>query len=268
MENYLVMAQEYASEYGIKLIGAILILIIGLWLAKLLTKSFSKMLTKRDTDPTLSKFFTALVRILLIVFVVIAAISQAGIETTSFVAVLGAAGLAVGFALQGSLSNFASGVMLIIFKPVRVGDFIEGGGISGSVKEIGIFVTILTSPDNKVIFVPNSKLASDNIINYSMNETRRVDLVFGIGYQDDIDKAKRVITDTLNNNPKILKDPASTIQLHELADSSINFIVRPWVKTADYWAVYWEVTEAIKKKFDENNIEIPYPQRDVHLHQN
>jgi small conductance mechanosensitive channel len=268
MENYLIILQEYVTQYGIKVIEAILILIIGLWIAKLLTKALNKTLVKKEVDPTLVKFFTAMVRVALIVFVVIAAISQAGIETASFVAVIGAAGLAVGFALQGSLSNFASGVMLIIFRPIKVGDFIEGGGLSGVVKEIGIFVTTLTSPDNKVIFVPNSKLASDNIINYSMNDTRRVDLTFGIGYGDDIDKAKKVITDVLDANSNILKDPVPTIKLHELADSSVNFIVRPWVKTENYWPVYWELTEAMKKKFDENNIEIPYPQRDVHMHQN
>jgi small conductance mechanosensitive channel len=267
MDNYLVMLQNYVTEYGVKILGAVAILIIGLWIAKLITKIFHKTLLKKDVDPTLVKFFTALVRVALIVFVVIAAIGQAGIETASFVAVIGAAGLAIGFALQGSLSNFASGVMLIIFRPIKVGDFIEGGGISGSVQEIGIFITTLTSPDNKVIFVPNSKMTSNNIINYSMNTTRRVDLTFGIGYGDDIDKAKRVITDVIDANSKILKDPAPNVQLHELADSSVNFIVRPWVKTENYWSVYWELTETIKKKFDEQNIEIPFPQRDVHLHQ-
>ena len=244
------------------------ILIIGLWIAKLLTKVFNKVLIKKEVDSTLIKFFTAMVRVALIVFVVIAAISQAGIETASFVAVIGAAGLAVGFALQGSLSNFASGVMLIIFRPIKVGDFIEGGGISGSVKEIGIFVTTLISPDNKVIFVPNSKMTSDNIINYSMNDTRRVDLTFGIGYGDDIDKAKKVINEVLEENNNILKDPAPTVQLNELADSSVNFIVRPWVKTENYWLVYWGLTETMKKKFDEQNIEFPYPQTDVHIHKN
>ncbi len=267
MDNYLVMAQNYIAEYGIKIIGAIAILVIGLWIAKLITKSFNKMLIKKNIDVTLTKFFTALIRIGLIAFVIIAAISQAGIETTSFVAVLGAAGLAVGLALQGSLSNFASGVMLIIFKPIKVGDYIEGGGMAGLVKEIGIFVTTLVSPDNKVIFVPNTKMASDNIVNYTMNDTRRVDMIFGIGYNDDIDKAKKVIEEIINSNSKILDDPAPVIKLHELADSSLNFIVRPWVKTSDYWSVYWEITEAVKKKFDEQNIEIPYPQRDVHLYQ-
>lgn len=268
MENYLVMIQDYATHYGMKILGAAAILIIGLWVAKILTKSFNKMLLRRKTDQTLVKFFTAMVRVGLIAFVIIAAISQAGIETTSFVAVLGAAGLAVGLALQGSLSNFASGVMLIIFRPISVGDYIEGGGISGSVKEIGIFVTILTSPDNKTIFIPNSKLISDNIVNYSMNDTRRVDMVFGIGYNDDIDKSKKVLNEIIISNEKILKDPAPTIKLHELADSSVNFIVRPWCKTEDYWDVYFEVTETVKKRFDKENIEIPFPQRDVHVHQN
>lgn len=268
MENYFVMLQNYATEYGIKLIGAVAILVIGLWLAKLVAKSFNKALIKREVDPTLIKFFTAIVRVILIIFVILAAISQVGIETTSLVAIIGAAGLAVGFALQGSLSNFASGVMLIIFRPIKVGDYIEGGGMSGTVEEIGIFVTVLNSPDNRVIFVPNSKLTGDNIVNYSMKDTRRVDLTFGIGYSDDIDKAKKAIGEVLNGNSKILSDPAPNVKLHELADSSVNFIVRPWVNSADYWSVYWELTEVIKKKFDEENIEIPFPQRDVHLHQN
>lgn len=268
MENYFVMLQNYVTEYGIKLIGAVAILVIGLWLAKLVAKSFNKALIKREVDATLIKFFTAIVRVILIIFVILAAISQVGIETTSLVAIIGAAGLAVGFALQGSLSNFASGVMLIIFRPIKVGDYIEGGGMSGTVEEIGIFVTVLNSPDNRVIFVPNSKLTGDNIVNYSMKDTRRVDLTFGIGYSDDIDKAKKAIGEVLTGNSKILSDPAPNVKLHELADSSVNFIVRPWVNSADYWSVYWELTEAIKKKFDEENIEIPFPQRDVHLHQN
>jgi small conductance mechanosensitive channel len=268
MENYLLTLQEYVSQYGIQVLEAVLILVIGLWVAKLITKAFNKMLTKREVDVTLTKFFTAMVRISLITFVVIAAIHQAGIETMSFVAVLGGAGLAVGLALQGSLSNFASGVMLIIFKPIKVGDYIEGGGTAGSVQEIGIFVTKLNSPDNKVIFVPNSKLASDNIVNYTLNDTRRIDMVFGIGYGDDINKAKEIIGNVLKENPKVLKDPAPAIFVSELGDSSVNFVVRPWSKTSDYWDVYFDVTETIKKKFDENNIEIPFPQRDVHIHQN
>jgi small conductance mechanosensitive channel len=268
MDNYLLMAQEYVTKYGIQVLGAVIILIVGLWVAKLLTKVVHKALTRKEMDPTLIKFFTALVKIALITFVIIAAIHQAGIETMSFVAVLGGAGLAIGLALQGSLSNFASGVMLIIFKPIKVGDYIEGGGISGSVREIGIFVTVLTSPDNKIIYVPNSKLASDNIINYSQSDTRRVDMVFGIGYGDDINKAKSTINEVLRENSNILSDPAPTVKVLELADSSVNFAVRPWCKTEHYWDVYFDITERIKKRFDAESIEIPFPQTDVHVHQN
>jgi small conductance mechanosensitive channel len=268
MDNYLVMVQDYISVYGIKIIGALAILLIGLWITKIITKIFNKILVKKELDETLVKFFTSMVKIMLVVFVVIAAISQAGVETTSFIAVLGAAGLAVGLALQGSLSNFASGVMLIIFKPIKVGDYIEGGGIDGIVKEIGIFVTTLNSLDNKAIFVPNSKMTSDNIVNYTLNDTRRVDLVFGIGYKEDISKSKQAIVDVLKSNSKVLADPEPDVYVSELADSSVNFVVRPWCKTEHYWDVYFEITEAIKRKFDDQNIEIPFPQRDVHLHQN
>jgi small conductance mechanosensitive channel len=267
MENYLKMAEEYIALYGMKVIGAILILIIGLWLAKFISRVFNKTLTKRNVDPTLVKFFTGFIRGVLIVFVLIAAIDQVGVATTSFVAVLGAAGLAVGLALQGSLSNFASGVMLIIFRPIRVGDYIEAGGQAGTVLEIGIFVTVLKSPDNKRIYVPNSGITSGNIVNYSATDTRRVDMVFGIGYSDDIDKAKKVIADVLKNDSRVLDDPAPQIVVSALADSSVNFNVRPWVNSADYWGVYFDTTETIKKRFDAENISIPFPQRDVHLHQ-
>jgi len=267
MENYLKIAEEYMTLYGLKAIGALLILFIGLWLAKQVTKAFNKTLSKRNVDPTLVKFFAGLVRMALIAFVIIAAIDQAGVQTTSFIAVLGAAGLAVGFALQGSLSNFASGVMLIVFRPIKVGDYIEGGGQAGSVEEIGIFVTVLKSPDNKVIYVPNSKLTSDNIVNYSTKDTRRVDMVFGISYGDDIDKAKSVLADVLKNDSRVLNDPAPQIVVSALADSSVNFNVRPWVNSGDYWGVYWDMTETIKKRFDAEDITIPFPQRDVHMHQ-
>ncbi|MBU2494702.1 MAG: mechanosensitive ion channel [Bacteroidetes bacterium] len=268
MDNILVQMQDYLTLYGIKIIGAAAILIIGIWLSKVLSNTLGKILTRKNIDATLTKFFVNIVKISLSAFVVIAAIDQAGVETTSFVAVIGAAGLAVGFALQGSLSNFASGIMLIIFRPIKAGDFIEGGGSSGTVEEIGIFVTILKTPDNKIIFVPNSKLLSDNIVNYSTKDTRRVDMVFGIGYGDDIDKARNVIKSVLENDERILKDPAPLLAVTELADSSVNFKVAPWVNTADYWSVYFETTETIKKKFDENGISIPFPQRDVHLFQN
>jgi len=268
MQNYIELMKSYTINYGLNIVFAILILIVGLWIAKSVSRIVSKILDSRNIDPTLSKFLTNLVKIILMAFVVIAAIDQVGIATTSFIALLGAAGLAIGFALQGSLSNFASGVMLIIFKPLKVGDYIEGGGVAGSVDEVGIFATVLSTPDNKVIYVPNSKLTSDIIVNYSTRDTRRVDMVFGIGYSDDIDKAKNVIQDVIKNDPRILDDPAPQIVVGELADSSVNFKVRPWVKSADYWSVYFDLTETIKKKFDENNISIPFPQTDVHLFQN
>jgi len=268
MEETIKEIQSIISAYGLTVIGAIATLVIGVWISKWLAKVSGKMLHKRNIDPTLSKFVISLVKITLITFVIISAISQIGVETTSFVALIGATGLAIGFALQGSLSNFASGVMLIIFKPIKVGDYIEGGGASGSVELIGIFVTTLVTPDNKVIYIPNSSLTSGNITNYSAKDTRRVDMVFGIGYGDDIDKAKNVIKSIIDNDSRILKDPAPLVVVSELADSSVNFNVRPWVNRADYWGVYSDVTELIKKKFDEQNISIPFPQRDIHMFQN
>jgi len=256
------------TSYGLQVIGALATLVIGIWIAKWLASIASKVLSKRNVDPTLSKFAVSVIKIALITFVIISAISQVGIETTSFVAIIGAAGLAVGFALQGSLSNFASGVMLIIFKPLKVGDFIEGGGAMGSVETVGMFVTTLTTPDNKVVYIPNSALTGGNIVNYSAKDTRRVDMVFGIGYSDDIDKARGVIKLLLDADSRILKDPAPQIVVSELADSSVNFKVRPWVNSADYWGVYFDITEQVKKNFDEQNISIPFPQRDVHMFQN
>ena len=268
MEQTIKEIQLLVTSYGLQVIGALATLVIGIWIAKWLTRIADKVLNKRNVDPTLSKFAVSVIKIALITFVIISAISQVGIETTSFVAIIGAAGLAVGFALQGSLSNFASGVMLIIFKPLKVGDFIEGGGAMGSVETVGMFVTTLTTPDNKVVYIPNSALTGGNIVNYSAKDTRRVDMVFGIGYSDDIDKAKAVIKSLLDADSRILKDPAPQIVVSELADSSVNFKVRPWVNSADYWGVYFDITEQVKKNFDEQNISIPFPQRDVHMFQN
>jgi small conductance mechanosensitive channel len=267
MEDILKELQAVVAQYGLQIIGAIATLIIGIWIAKLLSKSFGKFLGKREVDQTLIKFTVSIVKVALITFVVISAAAQVGIQTASFVAIIGAAGLAIGFALQGSLSNLAAGVMLIIFKPIKVGDYIEGGGDTGSVESVGIFITTLLTPDNKVVYIPNSTLTGGNITNYSAKDTRRVDMVFGIGYSDDIDKAKKVIVEVLNADARVLKDPAPQIVVSELADSSVNFNVRPWVKTADYWGVYFDTTESIKKKFDEQKISIPFPQRDVHLFQ-
>ena len=267
MEELTKEIQTIFTAYGLIVLGALATLVIGIWIAKWLAKTSGKLLDKRSVDPALTKFATSLLKITLIIFVIISAISQIGIETTAFIAIIGAAGLAIGFALQGSLSNFASGVMLIIFKPIKVGDYIEGGGAAGSVETIGIFVTTLVTPDNKVIYIPNSTLTGSNIVNYSVKDTRRVDMVFGIGYSDDIDKAKSTIQSVLESDSRILKDPAPKIVVSELADSSVNFNVRPWVNSADYWGVYFDITEQIKKKFDEQNISIPFPQRDIHMYQ-
>ncbi|VAX29213.1 Small-conductance mechanosensitive channel [hydrothermal vent metagenome] len=267
MDESIVIVRDYATTYGVNILVAIIILIVGFWISKMITKSATKVMTKREMDTTLVKFLSGIIKTLLYVFVIIAAIDKAGIESTSLVAILGAAGLAVGLALQGSLSNFASGVMLIIFKPIKVGDFVEAAGVMGVVQEVGIFVTTLTSPDNKVIFVPNSQMGGGIITNYSVKDTRRVDMEFGIGYTDDIDKARNVILEVLSNDSRILKDPAPDVFVGTLGDSSVNFKVRPWVKGADYWGVYFDVTENIKKKFDENKISIPFPQTDVHLFQ-
>ncbi len=267
MEELTKEIQTIFTAYGLIVLGALATLVLGIWIAKWLAKTSGKLLDKRSVDPTLTKFVTSLLKITLITFVIISAISQVGMETTSFIAIIGAAGLAIGFALQGSLSNFASGVMLIIFKPIKLGDYIEGGGASGTVETIGIFVTTLVTPDNKVIIIPNSSLTGSNIVNYSAKDTRRVDMVFGIGYGDDIDKAKNVIKSVIDNDSRILEDPAPKIVVSELADSSVNFNVRPWVNRGDYWGVYFDVTEQIKKKFDEQNISIPFPQRDIHMYQ-
>jgi small conductance mechanosensitive channel len=268
MEEIINELQGVVAAYGLQVIGALVTLIVGIWIAKLLARITGKVLKKREIDETLSKFLVSLVRIALITFVIISAIAQVGVQTTSFIAVIGAAGLAIGFALQGSLSNFASGIMLIIFKPIKVADYIEGGGSAGSVEAIGIFVTTLVTPDNKVVYVPNSTMTGGNITNYSAKDIRRVDMVFGIGYSDDIDKAKKAIDDVLNSDTRILKNPAPQVVVSELGDSSVNFNVRPWVNTSDYWDIYFGVTEQIKKKFDEQNISIPFPQRDVHMYQN
>jgi small conductance mechanosensitive channel len=268
MDNIEVMVQKIlvlGTEFGIKAISALVIFIIGRWAAKLVKKIVKKAMLRAKVDHTLISFTTNLAYIALMAFVVIAALSQLGIQTTSFVAILGAAGLAIGLALQGSLSNFAAGVILIIFRPFKAGDYIEGGGVAGSVKEIQIFTTILTSPDNKTIIVPNSKLTGDNIVNYATQGTRRLDMVFSIGYDDDIDKAKEVLNEMVKADSRLLTDPAPKIAVLEHGDSSINIVCRPWVKAADYWDVYFDMMENVKKAFDREGISIPFPQRDIHI---
>lgn len=257
---------EWLTVYGMKIIGALLIFIIGRIVAKILRSILKKMLKKAKVDETLISFFASVTYVAILVFIIIAALGTLGVQTASFVAVLGAAGLAVGLALQGSLANFASGVLMIIFKPFKVNDYIEGGGSAGVVEEIGIFTTTLSSPDNKKIIVPNSKMTGDNIINFSAKNHRRVDIVAGCGYGDNLDKAKQVLENILAGEERILKDPAPTVGVLELGASSVNFAVRPWVKTADYWDVYFKLQETIKKRFDEEGISIPFPQQDIHFH--
>jgi small conductance mechanosensitive channel len=267
MEGILEKLNDWSMLYGLSILGALLILIIGRIAVGILAGIIRRLMQRAKTDETLTIFVVSLTRIALMTFVVIAALNSLGVQTASFIAVIGAAGLAIGFALQGSLSNFASGVMLIIFRPFKSGDYVEAGGSAGVVEEIHIFNTIMKTPDNKLVIIPNSKITSDNIVNYSAREERRVDLVFGIGYNDDIKLAKETLEQILASDSRVLKEPAPTVAVSELADSSVNFVVRPWVKTADYWAVYFDITEKVKLTFDEKNISIPFPQQDVHMHQ-
>lgn len=258
---------ELSASYGPKVIGAILTLIIGLWVVKLTTSFTRKKLTSSNIDNTLVPFLTNMTNMLLKVILLVSVAGIVGIQTTSFVAVIGAAGLAIGLALQGSLANFAGGVLILIFRPFRVGDFIKAQGHAGTVKEILLFVTVLKTPDNQVIYLPNGPLAGGAIQNLNEEPTRRVDMTFGIGYEDNIDEAKKAIQEVLDQIPEILKDPAPAIVMTELADSSVNFAVRPWCNSTDYWTVHAKTHELIKKTFDQKGISIPFPQRDVHLHQ-
>ncbi len=248
------------------IIIAAAILYGGIWLAKRIKKYIATIMEKRNIDALLASFTSNIAYVALVAFVVIAALSQLGIQTTSFVAIIGAAGLAIGLSLQSSLSNFASGVMIIAFRPFKVGDFIEAGGVSGVVEGIQIFSTQMRTGDNKEIIVPNSNITGSNITNYSAKDTRRVDMVFGIGYDDDIKKAKDILMKLLEEDERVLKDPAPVVAVSELADSSVNFVVRPWVNSADFWGVKFDYTEAVKITFDKEGISIPYPQQDVHMH--
>lgn len=266
MEEWTQVVLNWLTAYGWQIVGAIAILFFGRILVGILTGIVRKLLAKAKVDETLTRFVTGLTKGLLMTFVIIAAVSALGVETTSFIAVLGAAGLAIGLSLQSSLSNFASGVMLIMFRPFTRGDYVEAGGVSGTVEEVAIFNTVLKTPDNRKVIVPNGDIVGGAITNYSAHETRRIDLVFGIGYDDDLRKAKQILEQILTADERILKDPAPTVAVSELADSSVNFVVRPWVKTADYWAVYFDLTEKIKLTFDAEGISIPYPQQDVHMH--
>jgi small conductance mechanosensitive channel len=267
MEELIGKVYGILTLYGLKVLAAIAILIVGRMVSKIVSNVIQKVMEKRKVDPTITSFVGNLSYYALLVSFILAALTQLGIQTTSFIAVIGAAGLAIGLALQGSLSNFAAGFLLIIFRPFKVGDFIEGAGTAGTVERIQIFTTTLNTPDNKTIIVPNTKLTDDNIVNYSTTGTRRVDMVFGIGYGDDIDKARRIIQEVVAADERVLNSPEPTIAVSELADSSVNFVVRPWTRTGDYWAVLFDLTEKVKKRFDAEGISIPFPQRDVHIYE-
>jgi small conductance mechanosensitive channel len=257
------MALPFASN----LVIAAAIYLVGSWLVRRLTGLMRGVSKKRQLDEALSEFVISIISVVLTFIVALIALEQLGLDTTSLLALLGAAGLAVGLALKDSLSNFAAGVMLILFKPFKTGDFVEAAGIAGVVERITIFSTQLRTGDNRQIIVPNSGIYGDVITNFSAKPTRRVDLVIGIGYDDNIKQARDIIQAILDQDERILKDPAPVIVVGELGDSSVNLLVRPWVKTADYWAVYWHLLETIKMTFDDKGISIPFPQRDVHVYQ-
>lgn len=261
------MIKDMVAAYGLKIVGAVVVLLAGVYMARIIKSLIRRLLTQRKVDSIIVSFLVNLTHVSLVVLVIMAALSIAGVPTTSAVAVIGAAGLAIGLALQGSLSNFAAGFLLIVLRPFKKGDYIEGAGTAGIVDEMQVFNTILNTPDNRRVIVPNSKLTNDNIINYSANETRRIDLVFGVSYGDDLRKVKAVLQRIVEADPRVLKEPPAEILVSELADSSVNFIMRAWVRPNAYWPFKFETTEKVKLTFDAEGISIPFPQRDVHLFQ-
>jgi len=267
MENFFLSVRNVITLYGLDIISAILILVIGMWAAKFIKKMLRKIMKKREMDDTISSFLANLAYAIIVAFVVIATLSKVGIETTSFVAIIGAAGLAVGLALQGALANFAAGFLLILFRPFKSGDFIQAAGTAGSIQEIQMLYTVLKTPDNIKVVIPNGKLMGDIIVNFSAHESRRAEWIFGVGYNDDMKKVRKILTSLIENENRILKDPAPQIIVKELGDNSVNFAVRGYINQADYWDVYFGMTETVKDTFDKEGINIPYPQRDVHLFQ-
>lgn len=257
---------DLGLDLGIKVLTAIAIFYIGRFVIRMAVRGLHKVMQRQAVDKTLETFICNLANAALMVVLIIAVIGALGVETTSFIAIFGAAGLAVGLALQGSLSNFASGVLIVLFRPYRVGDFVEAAGIAGSVEQVQILTTVLKTGDNKQIIVPNSQIMNSIITNFSANDTRRIDMVIGVSYDDDLDKVRATIKQLIAAEDRILAEPAPLIAVAELGDSSVNFFVRPWVKSSDFWAVKFDLTEAIKKRFDKDDISFPYPQRDVHLY--
>lgn len=264
--NYLDKIINFGFEYSPKLIGGIIVLLIGLWVSKLITKSVGKALAKSKLDQSLVPFFKSLTSVILKILVIITVMGMIGIQMTSFIALIGAAGLAFGLALSGTLQNFAGGVIILILKPFKVGDFIEAQGFSGTVKEISIFATMLNTGDKKLIIIPNGSLSTGSLTNFSTEPQRRVDWKFGMAYGDDVENFKKAINDFFAEDTRILKEPASFIGLSELGDSSVNFAVKAWVNSADYWGVFYDINEKVYKKFGDYKLNIPFPQMDVHLH--
>ncbi len=267
LEDILTRITTLATDWGLKVIGALVVLIVGQLVARWIKNGVKKSLDRGKMDPTLVPFVSSLTYYLVMAFVLIAVLGMVGIQTASMIAVLGAAGLAVGLALQGTLANFASGVMLLVFRPFHKGDFIEAAGVAGTVETVGIFVTTLNTPDNVCVVLPNSAVWGQTIKNYAANPTRRVDLVMGISYGDNIGTAIDTIKRVLSNEPRLLEDPAPVVAVSELADSSVNLVVRPWCKREDYWGVYFDLTRALKEELEGSGCSIPFPQTDVHLHQ-
>lgn len=254
----------YVVPWALNIIFALAIFFVGRWIAKQLVNLCGRLMRRAKVDEMLINFVSSIVNVLLLLFIIVAALGQLGVDTTSLIALVGAAGLAIGLALQDSLKNFAAGVLLIVFRPFREGDYVEVAGIAGIVEHIAIFNSVLRTGDNREVIVPNGNIYSDVITNYSKRDTRRVDMVFGISYDDDLRKAKEILMDILTSDERVLKDPAPIVVVAALADSSVNFNVRPWVKTGDYWAVLWDVTEQVKLRFDEAGITIPFPQMQIH----
>lgn len=265
ISKYIDIVTTYVSEYSLKILAAILIFVIGKWVVKKLTTAGKKLMEKAQVDQTLVEFAESLIYFVLLLVVVLASLNTLGVNTTSFIAVFGAAGLAVGLALQGSLSNIGAAVLIIVFRPFKVGDFVEAGGATGTVEDVNLFSTIIAPLDNRTIIVPNSAIVAGNITNYSKKSQRRVDHVFGIGYDDDLKLAKETLTQIMNEDTRILEEPAPFVAVSELGESSVNFVFRAWVQTADYWDVYFDMLEKVKLTFDEKGISIPYPQMDVHM---
>ncbi len=266
-DKYINLAINYSTEYGLKILSALLIFIIGKWAVHKLTQLTKKLMQKAKIDRTLVEFAESLIYFVLLLMVVLASLNALGINTTSFLAVFGAASLAIGLALQGSLANVGAAVLIIIFRPFKVGDFVQAGGATGTVEDVNLFSTVIAPVDNRTIIVPNASIIGGNITNFSKKAQRRVDHVFGIGYDDDLKLAKETLMEIIKADSRILSDPAPFVAVSELGDNSVNFVFRAWVDTADYWDVHFDTIEKVKLTFDEKGISFPYPQMDVHLNQ-